>query len=227
MRGDPKTFNPASYALSHLRFSLVRSVVTIATLTITVAFLLLTASLSFGLASEIEGGDGKEGLLEGRIPGSIDMFEEFRLNEELPAEVRNSLMHWLFFSTFLVLVVGFFIMYNTMAIAVEERKAEIGILRSVGFSSREVMKLFLAEGAFIGLIAWVTAIFIGTPFIVNLGAYLIERGDRGLFFVQPRIPIELVLISLFMTVGLCLLSTYLAASKAVRRSPIDVMGRHL
>lgn len=218
------TFNSATYALSHMRHNMFRSVTMVITLAVTTAFILLTSSLVFGLINEIEGGDEKADLLNGRIPGSITMFEQFDLKgDELSEKAKSSLVNYLLVTSVLVLMVAFFIMYNTMSIAVQERKREIGILRSVGYSSREVMKVFLTEGGVIGIISFITALFLGTPFIVNLAAYMIERGDKGLFFVQPSIPLILVVIIGTITLFLTLGSTYLAAWRTLRVQPVDML----
>jgi len=78
-----------------------------------------------------------------------------------------------------------------------------------------------------GLISWTVALFLGMPLIVNLGAYMIENGDRGIFFVQPRIDPFLAIASLGITVGLCLVSTYAATRRSVHRRPVEsMMPRH-
>jgi len=218
------SFNPATYALSHMRHNLFRSVTTIVTLSLTIAFILLTSSLLFGLINEISGTDEKANLLNGRIPGSITMFEEFQLEgNELSDDAKSSLVNYLLITSVLVLLVAFFIMFNTMSITVQERRSEIGILRSVGFSSKEVMKIFLTEGGVIGMVSFLIALFLGTPLIVNLAAYLIERGDRGIFFVQPAIPFQLVVIVGVLTIMLTLSTTYLAAVRTLRVHPVDML----
>lgn len=224
MTDKEPTFNSATYALSHMRHNMFRSVTTVITLALTVAFILLTSSMVFGLINEIEGGNEKADLLDGRIPGSITMFEQFDLQgDELSEEAKSSLVNYLLATSVLVIMVAFFIMFNTMSIAVQERRKEIGILRSVGYSTRDVMKVFLTEGGVIGLISFISALFLGTPFIVNLAAYLIEQGDKGLFFVQPSIPLILVVITGAITLILTLGSTYLAAWRTLRISPVDML----
>src|SRR5277367_5204242 len=58
------------------------------------------------------------------------------------------------------LLVGMFLIYNTVATAVVRRRHEIGVLRALGLSSRQVQALFIAEalvlgvaGAALGLVA--------------------------------------------------------------------------
>ena len=204
-----------------MRHSLFRSVTTIATISITVAFLLLTSSLLFGMINELEEED--KGTFLTDIPGSVDMFEEFQIEAQISDSAKTSLINWLLITSVLVFLVAFFIMYNTMAIAAQERKKEIGVLRSVGYSTNDVMKIFLTEGGFMGLISWVIGFFFGMPLIVNLAAYMIERGEEGFFFVMPYIPVTLVLISLGITIIICTASTYLATIRYVRKPPVDML----
>lgn len=48
-----------------------------------------------------------------------------------------------------------------LSMAVLERQKEIGVMRSVGASSRTVMSQFMLEGIWIGLLAWMAAIPLG------------------------------------------------------------------
>lgn len=220
---DP-SFNSATYALSHIRHDLFRSATIVITLGLTIAFILLTSSLLFGLVSEISGTDEKASILEGRIPGSVSMFKEFRLEgSELSKDSKSALVNYLLVTSAIVFAVALFIMFNTMSIAVQERRSEIGVLRSVGFSSKEVMKIFLAEGAVIGTISFLGALFLGTPFIVNLAAYLIDRGESGIFFVQPVIPLQLVVIIGSLTIVLTVCTTYLATRKNLGSDPVEML----
>jgi putative ABC transport system permease protein len=50
------------------------------------------------------------------------------------------------------LLVGMFLIYNTMAFAVAQRRREIGIYRALGMTERRVVGLFLAEAGLLGLL---------------------------------------------------------------------------
>jgi putative ABC transport system permease protein len=54
-------------------------------------------------------------------------------------------------SSLFALVVGMFIIYNSFAIAVTHRRAEIGILRALGATQKQVRRIFLLESAVAGL----------------------------------------------------------------------------
>jgi len=63
--------------------------------------------------------------------------------------------------SFVSLFVGMFLIYNSMSISVIRRRREIGILRSLGVSEREILSLFLAEGAILGFLGAIVGIGIG------------------------------------------------------------------
>src|SRR5437867_9521575 len=50
------------------------------------------------------------------------------------------------------LVVCSFIVFNTLYMTVNERTYEIGVMRAVGSSRRQVFRIFLGEGLLIGLV---------------------------------------------------------------------------
>jgi putative ABC transport system permease protein len=68
------------------------------------------------------------------------------------------------------LFIGMFIIYNSFAIAVTQRRAEIGILRALGATRRQIRTLFLVESAVAGLVGSVLGLGFG---------YLLARGTAG------------------------------------------------
>jgi putative ABC transport system permease protein len=55
-------------------------------------------------------------------------------------------------SSLFALFIGMFIIYNSFAIAVTQRRSEIGILRALGATRRQIRWLFLGESAITGLV---------------------------------------------------------------------------
>ena len=64
-------------------------------------------------------------------------------------------------SSLFALFIGMFIIYNSFAIAVTERRAEIGILRALGATRAQVRLLFFAESALTGLIGSAGGLVLG------------------------------------------------------------------
>nr|MDQ2695564.1 FtsX-like permease family protein [Pseudomonadota bacterium] len=74
----------------------------------------------------------------------------------------------------LALVVGMFLIYNTMSFAVVQRRALLGMLRALGVSRREVFILILGEALLLGLAGTVLGGLAG----VWLGSVLVELVTR-------------------------------------------------
>ena len=68
------------------------------------------------------------------------------------------------------LFIGMFIIYNTFQIAVTQRRSEIGILRALGATRRQIRTFFLGESAVAGLLGSIAGLLMGI---------LIARGMIG------------------------------------------------
>jgi ABC-type antimicrobial peptide transport system permease subunit len=93
----------------------------------------------------------------------------------------------------LALVATCIIVLLTMVYAVRERTKEVGILKAIGFSSRDVMKQFLAEGLIICVLAGVVGIIIGNIAAPFLSSALLpqssqQTGGRGVFIGGAQAP---------------------------------------
>jgi putative ABC transport system permease protein len=64
-------------------------------------------------------------------------------------------------SSVFALFIGMFIIYNSFAIAVTERRSEIGILRALGATRRQIRWLFLGESAVTGLMGSLVGLAFG------------------------------------------------------------------
>lgn len=62
------------------------------------------------------------------------------------------------FASLLMAIVGGIGLLTIMSISVFERQREIGVMRSVGASSRIILLQFLIEGLLVGLVAWLLAV---------------------------------------------------------------------
>lgn len=63
--------------------------------------------------------------------------------------------------SWVALVVGLFLVYNTVTISVIARREEIGVLRALGVTRRQVLALFLGEAAVLGLAGAVLGLGMG------------------------------------------------------------------
>jgi putative ABC transport system permease protein len=70
------------------------------------------------------------------------------------------------------LFIGMFIIYNTFAIAVTERRAEIGILRALGATRGQIRTLFLTESAMAGLAGTCVGVLFGIAMARAMSGYI-------------------------------------------------------
>src|SRR5207247_5205124 len=63
--------------------------------------------------------------------------------------------------SYISLVVGAFLIYNTIAVSVVRRRPEIGVLRALGASRRWLLWLFLGEALMFGLVGSLAGIALG------------------------------------------------------------------
>ncbi|MHB8127467.1 MAG: ABC transporter permease [Mobilitalea sp.] len=121
---------------------------------------------------------------------------------------------------------------NTMVMSIYERTKEIGIMKVLGCTVRDIRKLFLFEAAMIGLFGGVIGILFGyiASWIINkFGAPIFGALVPGNFMMDmvstkfSIIPIYLPLISLAISISVGLLSGYFPARRATKISAIEAM----
>jgi putative ABC transport system permease protein len=78
----------------------------------------------------------------------------------------------------LTALVGSISLTGTMGMNVMERTREIGVMRAIGATDRQVMKLVLTEGVIIGLISWFIGVLLAFP-ISYLMSYIINMSIFG------------------------------------------------
>ncbi|HTC87986.1 MAG TPA: FtsX-like permease family protein [Bryobacteraceae bacterium] len=75
-------------------------------------------------------------------------------------------------SSVFALFIGMFIIYNTFQIAVTQRRSEIGILRALGATRRQIRTLFLGESVVAGLFGSVLGLLVGIAIARGMTAYI-------------------------------------------------------
>ncbi|MDX9957550.1 MAG: ABC transporter permease [Clostridia bacterium] len=93
-------------------------------------------------------------------------------------ETMYGYMYWI------VAFLGAFIITNILMMVVLERKKEIGILKSMGLRRNEVMRLFLAEGAIMGVVGSAIGAVLGLLICFILSHYGLDFSSafEGLSF---------------------------------------------
>lgn len=124
------------------------------------------------------------------------------------------------FITVAIMVVASFGIYNILNILVNQKRKDIGILRSFGFDPSEIQNLFMVQGLFLGISGGIIGLFFG--FLMSLYLSTLRIGgmmDTMRVNFSPR----LYLMGISMAVGASVLSSYLPARAAGKLNPIDIV----
>ena len=130
--------------------------------------------------------------------------------------------------SYIALVVGAFLIYNTVSVSVVRRRAEIGIARALGSSRGQVLGAFLLEAAFIGIAGALLGIPLGR--LMASSAVKLMSTTVSALYVSSR-PGNIVLsvwsaaAALLGGIGLTLVSAWSPACEAARVAPVEAMAR--
>ena len=117
----------------------------------------------------------------------------------------------------LALIVGLFLIYNTMTFSVVQRKVLIGTLRSIGVTSNEVSRLIMREAFVIGIIG--TAIgFVLAYFISKFLIVFISQTINDLYYVVSVREIYISPMIVLKGAALGILATILSAIKPAKEA---------
>lgn len=105
-------------------------------------------------------------------------------------------------------------------ISVQERTKEIGILRAIGASKRDVSRVFNAETLIIGLVAGVLG--IGITVLLNIPINLIIDHLAGIDDVA-RLPAKGAVILVIISVLLTVLAGLIPAKAAAKKDPVEAL----
>ena len=106
-------------------------------------------------------------------------------------------------------------------ISVLERTKEIGILRSIGASKRDVSRVFNAETLIIGFLSG--AIGIGVTLLLCLPINAIIRSLSGISSIGASLPVVGALILVAISMVLTLVAGLIPASVAAKKDPVTAL----
>lgn len=123
---------------------------------------------------------------------------------------------------FVAVFVGSFIIVNTFTIIVAQRTREIGLLRAVGASRRQILGSVVLEAAVVGIVGSVVGLVFGLGLAVLLKWFL---GQGGLQLPPTAIVIlpRTIVVTVGVGVGVTVVSAILPARRASRVSPIEAL----
>jgi putative ABC transport system permease protein len=124
--------------------------------------------------------------------------------------------------SYIALVVGLFLVYNTISVAVLSRRDEIGVLRALGVRRGRVRGLFLAEAATLALAGCALGIVIGR--LLAHGAVALTATTVATLYIRtaaapPALDWPTILLAFAIGVPLSLVAAAVPAQEASRVPP--------
>lgn len=114
------------------------------------------------------------------------------------------------------LLVGSIGIMNIMLVTVAERTREIGLLKSLGYSEKDILSLFIIESIIVGLIGGIlgTALGIGGALVAN-----------EILDVPDVFPVSLIFLGFFVSLLVGLVAGVYPARKAALMNPVEALRK--
>ncbi len=128
----------------------------------------------------------------------------------------------------LALVVGMFLIYNTVTFSVVQRRPLFGVLRCLGVTGRQLAALILSEALVLGLVGSIIGVGVGV-FLGNLMVGLVTQTINDLYFTvtvrEVTVPTISLVKGLVIGIGSAVLASAIPAIEAMRTAPSTAMRR--
>lgn len=129
---------------------------------------------------------------------------------------------------FLVVLVAAFNIVSTLVMVVADRTREIGILKAMGMTRSGILRVFMMQGAWIGIVGTTLGTVLGVVSAWALGRYEIIKIPPDVYFID-HLPVSLQADDVILIVGASILVAFLAtiypALQASRLEPVEAI-RH-
>jgi ABC-type antimicrobial peptide transport system permease subunit len=166
----------------------------------------------------MDGGQTPENLaaLEGKLRefpnAKVATREQFIENQ---ISGLNSILNILYVLLALSVVVSLFGIVNTLVLTVFERTREIGMLRAVGMTMRQVRRMIRQESVITALIGGALGIALG----LVLGALLVARVE----FIELSIPVESLIVFTIAAIVVGIVAAVFPARRAARLNVLQAL----
>ena len=130
--------------------------------------------------------------------------------------------------SYIALLVGAFLIYNTISVSVVRRRADIGTLRALGASRRAVLLAFLAEAALFGCAGAAIALPLGR--LLAVGAVRLLGATVDALYISSRpgslnLSLYSVLLAFIVGIVTAIASALAPAREASMVPPTEAMAR--
>ncbi len=162
------------------------------------------------------------------LPPGLAVTRPDRRNEQIERMTRAFRLNVSLLSV-VALLVGLFLVYNTVSFAVLRRRREVGILRSLGLSPGGIARLFLAEVVLLGIVGAAVGIGFGVA-LSNGVLQTLARTVSNLYGEVPALPQAtwahpaILLQGLLIGVGVAVVGSLGPIREAVSVAPTQALA---
>ena len=165
--------------------------------------------------------------VQGVLPASVTLVRTTDQNSAL-SQMTDAFEINLQALSLLAVVVGMFLIYNTVMFSVVRRRPVIGILRAIGATKRQIFALILGEAVILGVIGTLIGLGLGLLFgRVTVG--LVSQTIQDLYFsvTVQRVVLDSSSISKGIALGIVasIIAAVVPSFDATRTAPMGSMRR--
>ncbi len=140
----------------------------------------------------------------------------------------------MFFILTMIIVVASFNIISSLTILVQNKRRDIAILRTIGATRFNIMKIFIICGSSVGVIGTILGLILGIAFAYNIEEIklLFEQFSNvklfsPIIYFFDRVPSVIVVVDIvkisFISLSLSFLATILPAIKAAKEDPAKII----
>lgn len=171
----------------------------------------------------VEEADSLARQIEDRYEYRTEGWEEMNKNVLAIFVIQNGIMYT---TVLAILIVSGFGIFNIISTAVTEKAHDIAILKSMGFSEKDIQYIFLLQGIIIGIMGTLCGWLLGALLVEGLGMIRFKlEGEAFLrmegFYLYKSI--WQYLLAGFLALASTSASAFLPARKAAVLNPVDII----
>ena len=127
----------------------------------------------------------------------------------------------------LIVIIAGFVVWVTLNMLVREKIKDIGIMRSMGFSRKSIMKIFLIQGMLLGIAGIVIGTIISLCFLWYIKNYTLAFITS--IYYLTKIPVEISVkeigVIIGANIGIIFVSSVFPAYRAAKMETVEAL-RH-
>ncbi len=161
--------------------------------------------------------DANKAALERALAGfpNAKVQTKQRVHRQPDRSALNAILNVLYVLLALSVIVSLFGIVNTLVLTVFERTRELGMLRAVGMTRRQVRRMIRYESVITALMGGILGIALG----IVLGALLVVRVD----FIDFSLPIGQLVIFAIATILVGIVAAIFPARRAARLNVLQAL----